>query len=192
MPLPATTVKAYARVSVCRLGLRSSRLVSGGQAIRLPHANKSRHLACGPCFSAGARTDDAPLHTAALIAILVALRPRVVARSPMSGAALRRRRRPGAEGKTLIQSVGASRLRRLPHERLAVPAVRSGSRGALERIASHTGVPIATFRRDAPARCGAFADGRRSVVGRRDANSKRTSSCSRAASRRAASAKHHH
>jgi len=32
----------------------------------------------------------------------------------------------------------------------------------------HAGVPIAAFRRDAPARCGAFADERRIVAGDED------------------------
>jgi hypothetical protein len=49
---------------------------------------------------------------------------------------------------------------RMAAKRLEVPAVRSGSRGwrSNGRRPPHTGVLIATFRCDAPARCGAFAD----------------------------------
>ena len=46
------------------------------------------------------------------------------------------------------------------------PQVDRFARLELERIAPlHTGALIATFRCDAPARCGAFADERRVVAG---------------------------
>jgi hypothetical protein len=78
----------------------------------------------------------------------VALRPRVAARSPMSGAALE-----GGAGGWVYWRACAS---------LAAGVREAG----LERMtALHTCAPIAAIRCDAPARCGALGDERRVVGG---------------------------
>src|SRR6202034_1462712 len=48
---------------------------------------------------------------------------------------------------------------------LAGAHVRCGSRGWRRRLPLHANALAATFRRDAPARCGAFGDERRIVAG---------------------------
>jgi hypothetical protein len=91
-----------------------------------------------------------PLHTGALIAS-VATRPRVAARSPMSGATC------SDEGgrELLIQSRGQCGA---ANRRTLDPRTDN---------ALHIGVLTATFRPAAPARCGAFVDERRIVERRR-------------------------
>ena len=89
---------------------------------------------------------------------------RVAVRSPMSGASLRRRRRPRVRNAPSDASVGRS------HRRACASLAASFAAGvrelALERMTrssyrrAHRHLP-----RAAPARCGAFADERRIVAG---------------------------
>ena len=84
----------------------------------------------------------------------VATRPRVAARSPMSGASWWAD--VGGPGRAVRRGrCGVERWRALRRTRLE-----------LEQITRFTpSVLIATFPRDAPARCGAFADERHVVTG---------------------------
>jgi len=92
------------------------------------------------------------------------LRPHVAARSPMSGASLPATKPPECGRETLIQSCGQCGLSSCPAE----SSHRSTRFVEFERLALvHIGVPIAHFRRAAPARCGAFADERRVVAAAR-------------------------
>jgi hypothetical protein len=99
------------------------------------------------CHKAAARTDNTSLHLA-LIATSVALRPRLTARSPMSGAAW-----PAMEvkGNPVNRSGGRQRAVRAPGR-----IDRRGRCGELTDATAHALHPCAcipAFHRDAPARC---------------------------------------
>ena len=104
----------------------------------------------------------------------VAMRPRVAARSPMSGASLRRRRRARADAKGSGQSGAVGVDERAPAwPRRSRRACRCGALAGVtvrkpgartDGAPSHAAL-IAAFHRNAPARSGAFADAQRVVAG---------------------------
>ena len=92
-------------------------------------------------------------------------RARAVRRLPMLGASLAATRQLSADANRSSSPVGqcgsSQSVERC--QPIEVPTLRSGSLGMDNAL--HTGAPVATFHRSAPARCGALADERRIVAG---------------------------
>ena len=202
---------AFCRLSI--LSVRSSRALRcgtaggsyGGSVLRclLGFGARASVLDCPPMRhgsrrairfprEAGARTDEALFTLARSSPPSIALRPRVAARSPMSGASwpatqaacTDERARPGSRrspralrcGMSAVAAATARRAsvasahRKWPPTGVRLPPFDPGSsRRWSGLLAVPAGVLIATFRCAAPARCGAFVDERCIAAGDCDA-----------------------
>ena len=176
--------RTFRRAAPARCGAFADerRIVAGDEGGRVRHRRACASLVASFAAGvreAGARTDNALFTPACSSPPSVALRPRVAARSPMSGASLPATRRTSAtrNARPVRRAVRFSKQRGRAGfgVRASVgrgPPTGRGSRRSirfarleLERITPlHAGALIATFRCAAPARCGAFADERRIVA----------------------------